>query len=656
MTSPRERGEILWEPDQQSIRDSSIGTYLAWLKETRGIELTSYDELWRWSVTDLEAFWLSMWDYFDIISDNAPTTVLGRREMPGAQWFPGTSLNFAEHALRNLTDDTAIVAVSQTREREDVTGTELRQLVARARKGLQDLGLRQGDRLAAYLPSIPETVALFLAAASLGVVWAAVAPEFGTDSVIDRFSQIEPKVLFTIDGYRYGAKDVDRRAESQTIRDALPTVEKMVAIDHLGLGTEFADLSWSELIDNDGELEFDRVPFEHPLWILFSSGTTGLPKPIVHSHGGILLEELKTLALASGLGPADRNFIYATTSWVMWNMLVSSLLTGASIVLFDGNPLYPDALRLWEVIAETEATAYTCGAPLLTATRKSGVDIAKKYDLSRLESISSTGSPLPAEDFRWVYDALGPDIYLQSGSGGTDIASGFVGGSKTMPVRAGEITVRCLGVDAKALDPQGNPVIGEPGELVISQPMPSMPVYFWNDPDGARYRDSYFDMYPGQWRHGDWITFYEDGSSEITGRSDGTLNRGGVRLGTSEFYNVIEDFPEITDSLAVHLEGKEGGLGTLVLFVVLEGERQLDDELRRRITKELQRRLSPRHGPDEIRQVGQIPYSLTGKKLEIPAKRLLQGRERAGLVKEGSVRNPEALDTFEQLAGDFAQR
>ncbi|WP_153504792.1 acetoacetate--CoA ligase [Cumulibacter manganitolerans] len=655
MNQAHQRGEVLWTPDERDVADSELGRYLGWLARTRGIELTTYDELWQWSVRDLEGFWQSVWDYFDIAAGTPPTAVLGAREMPGAQWFPGSTLNYAEHALRHQGERTAVVAVSQTRDRRELTGTELTALVGRAREGFRRLGLQKGDRVAAYLPSIPETVAAFLAAASLGVVWAAVAPEFGTDSVIDRLSQIEPKVLLTVDGYRYSAKDVDRRSESATIRAALPTVETMVAIDYLGLGADFADMSWDQLVDNDAPFEVDRVEFDHPLWILFSSGTTGLPKPIVHSHGGIVLEQLKTLGLAAGLGPQDRNFIYATTAWVMWNMLVSSLLTGASIVLYDGNPMYPDALRLWEVAAETEATAYTCGAPLLTAARKSGVDVAERYDLSRLRSISSTGAPLPAEDFRWVYETFGSDIYLQSGSGGTDVASGFVGGSKMLPVRAGEITARCLGVDAKALDPQGNPVVGEPGELVISQPMPSMPVFFWNDPGGERYRDSYFDMYPGQWRHGDWITFYEDGSSEITGRSDGTLNRGGVRLGTSEFYNVLDEFPEVEDALAVHLEGREG-LGTLVLFVVLRGEQQLDDALKQRITKELQRRLSPRHGPDDIRQVGQIPYSLTGKKLEIPAKRLLQGRPRQGLVKEGSVRNPDALDTFEELAGEFADR
>ena len=653
MTEQIQRGEILWEPSPEQTADSEMGRYLTWLREERGRELSTYDELWCWSVEDLEGFWQSVWDFFDLHAANPPTAVLGRRDMPGAEWFPGATLNYAEYALRNLSDDVAVVGISQTRERVDVSGTELQDLVARARIGLQQLGVGKGDRVASYLPNIPETVAAFIATASLGAIWGAVAPEFGTDSVIDRFSQIEPKVLLVADGYRYGAKDVDRRDEARIIREALPTVEKSVALNYLGLGDSFGDVSWTELTAKAAPLQFDPVPFDHPLWILFSSGTTGLPKPIVHGHGGIVLEQLKTLGIAGGLKPGKRNFTYATTSWVMWNMLVSSLLTGASIVVYDGNPLYPDGLQLWRTAAETKATAYTCGAPLISGARKSGVDIAKEFDLSALEGINSTGSPLPAEDFRWVYRTFGDQVFLSSGSGGTDVATGFVGGSKMLPVRAGEISTRCLGVDAKALDPAGNEVVGEPGELVISQPMPSMPVFFWADEDGERYRDSYFDMYPGQWRHGDWITFFEDGSSEISGRSDGTLNRGGVRLGTSEFYDVLDEFGEISDSLAVHIEGKEGGLGQLVLFLLMQDGHDVDDELRKRITKELQRRLSPRHGPDAIRQVSQIPYSLTGKKLEIPAKRLLQGKPRAGLVKEGSVRNPDALDQFEALAHQF---
>lgn len=653
MTEQTQRGEVLWEPTAEGIAESEMGRYLAWLREHTGHDFTTYDELWRWSVDDLEGFWQSVWDFYEIPAATPPTAVLGSRDMPGAQWFPGATLNYAEQALRNLSDDVAVVGISQTRDRVDMTGTELKDLVARVRTGLQKLGVGKGDRVACYLPNIPETVAAFIATASLGAIWASVAPEFGTDSVIDRFSQIEPKVLLSADGYRYGAKDVDRRAEARTIAAALPSVQATVALNYLGLGDDFGDVSWTELTADAEQLQTDPVPFDHPLWIMFSSGTTGLPKPIVHGHGGIVIEQLKTLGIAGGLKPGKRNFIYATTSWVMWNMLVSSLLTGASIVVYDGNPLSPDALQLWRTAADVKATSYTCGAPLLTGARKSGVDIAEEFDLSALESISSTGSPLPAEDFRWVYRTFGDRVFLSSGSGGTDVATGFVGGSQMLPVRAGEIATRCLGVDAKALDPAGNEVVGEPGELVISQPMPSMPVFFWADPDGERYRDSYFDMYPGQWRHGDWITFYEDGSSEISGRSDGTLNRGGVRLGTSEFYDVLDEFAEIEDSLAVHIEGKEGGLGQLVLFLLMKDGHSVDDELRTRVTKELQRRLSPRHGPDAIRQVTEIPYSLTGKKLEIPAKRLLQGKPRAGLVKEGSVRNPSALDQFEALAGEF---
>ncbi len=633
------RGEILWTPPP--VESSRVGAFLAWLARTRGLTFADYHALWRWSVDDLAGFWGAVWSYFEI-GHGTPTSVLAERVMPGARWFPGVTLNFAEASLRGDGDDVVVLARSQTRAATELTRGELRDAVARARAGLERLGVRPGDRVAAYLPNIPEALIAMLATTSLGAVWAACSPEFGVESVLDRFRQIEPTVLIAVDGYRYGKKTIERAAAVARLRAGLPTLRATVGVPYLA-ASPVADLTWAELIAAEAAPRYTQVPFDHPLWILFSSGTTGLPKAITHGHGGVTIELAKSASVHGNLGPGDRYFVHCTTSWVMWNLLVGALVVGAAIVLFDGDPNAPDEQALWQVVEET---GFACGSSLVVNHRAKGYLPRARFDLTKLRGVFCTGSPLPAEGFRWIYEAVNDTVYLQSSSGGTDVCGAFVGGSPMLPVRAGEIACSCLGVRAVALDPYGKPLIGEPGELVIEAPMPSMPIYFWNDPGDAKYRASYFEMYPGRWRHGDWIVFDEHGACQITGRSDGTLNRGGVRLGTAEFYGVLGDIPAIADALVVHLEDPGGGLGQLLLFVQLAPGAVLDDALRAHVMAELRARLSPRHAPDAIRAVPAIPYGLTGKKLEVPVKRLLRGEPRAVVVSEGAVRNPRALDAF----------
>ena len=606
---------------------------------------TEYGELWQWSVDDLDGFWSSMWDHFGIAADGAPAPVRVGDEMPGVSWFPNVSLNYAEHALRAIADDdVAIISMSQTRDPVTLTGAELRAQVGRARAGLQRLGVGPGDRVAAYLPNIAETVVAFLATASLGAVWSSCAPEFGTRSVVDRLQQIEPKVLLVVDGYRYGAREIDRSAEVAAIRDALPTLAATVSIAYLR--DYLPDtITWDELVADDAPLTFERVPFAHPLYVLYSSGTTGLPKAIVHGHGGILLEHLKAIALHGDLGADDTFFWFSTTGWMMWNFLVSGLLVGATVVCFDGDPGSPDLMTLWRMAADVGVTYFGTSAPFLLACRKADLHPSREVDLSRVRGVGSTGAPLPPEGFRWVYDEVGRDLLLGSISGGTDVCTAFVGMVSVLPVRAGEIACRYLGAKVEAFGGGGVPLIGQQGELVISAPMPSMPVGFWNDPDGSRYRAAYFSDYAGVWRHGDWITITEDGSCVITGRSDATLNRGGVRLGTAEFYSVVEGLPEITDSLVVHLDDDR-----LLLFVVVAPDAELDDALRQRIVGELRSQLSPRHAPDEIIAVPAIPRTLSGKKLEVPVKRILSGVAPDVAASEGALADPASLAVFAQIA------
>jgi acetoacetyl-CoA synthetase len=645
--------EILRMPPRDG--STRIEAYLAYLAEHGGPRFTEYGELWEWSVTELDAFWLSVWRFFEIPSDTGPTVALADDRMPGARWFPEVALNYAETLLRmpgRADDDIVVVARSQSRDDVELTAAQLRDQVARARAGLVRAGVGRGDRVAAYAPNIPETLVLMLAAASLGAAFSSCAPEFGFLSVVDRWKQIQPSIVLAVDGYGYGGKPIDRRAEVAAILAELPGEPRLVWLPYLDPEAPVPDggIHWRDFLAQPAAPAFDRLPFDAPLYILFSSGTTGLPKPIVHGHGGITIEHLKALGLQFDLGPDDRYFWYSTTSWVMWNFLVSGLMVGASIVLFDGDPAAPDAGMLWRAAGELGLTYFGTSAPFLLRCRREGIRPSAIADLSALRGVGSTGAPLPPEGFRWVYRTIGPDVALSSVSGGTDVATGFVGGIPILPVYAGQIPARLLGCAVEAFDAKGRTVIGEVGELVVTRPMPSMPVGFWND-DGTRYRAAYFEEFPGVWRHGDWIVIGSDGTCAITGRSDATLNRGGVRLGTAEFYAVVEDIPGVADSLVVHLEDREGGAGRLMLFVATDG-RPLDEEMVHSIRAALGSRLSPRHVPDDTIGVDALPRTLTGKRLEVPVKKILRGSPIGEVVARGAITNPDALDAFVRFRPD----
>ncbi len=655
-----QQGTRLWDPPTEAWANTRIGRFAHRVAAEHGLDLPDYHALWQWSVRDLDTFWAEVAREFDVQFHDPPRQVLSTRSMPGASWWPGATLNYAQHALRRRDDAPAVIARSQSRPDVTLSFAELADQVARAAAGLRRLGVGVGDRVVAYAPNIPETLVAFLACASIGAVWSSCAPEFGVRSVVDRVQQIEPRVLLVVDGYRYGTKAVERREEVAAIRAALPTLEATVVLPYLDdrAGHDgrhdpdrFPDaLAWVDLLAEPAAPSFTPVPFDHPLYVLYSSGTTGLPKAIVHGHGGILLEHLKVLGLHQDLGPGERFTWFTTTGWMMWNYLVSGLTVGATIVLFDGDPGHPDLLELWRLAADTGVTVFGTSAPFLLACRKAGLSPGRELDLSALTQVGSTGAPLPPEGFGWVYEHVGDDLLLASVSGGTDVCTAFVGAAPVLPVHAGEIACRCLGADVQAVDSAGRPVTGERGELVIAAPMPSMPVAFWDDPDGARYRAAYFEDHPGVWTHGDWIEITEHGTCVITGRSDATLNRGGVRMGTSEFYSVVEAIEGITDSVVVHHDDPAGGPGELLLFVTLASGRQLDDDLRRTIARTIREQLSPRHVPDALHVVPGIPRTISGKKLEVPVKRLLAGEPLAAVVNPGALADPTALDAFIALA------
>lgn len=644
------QGQVLWTPPADWRRRFEIGRYVDWLEAERGHHFADYHELYRWSIADLEGFWGSLWDFFEIRAHTPYERVLGSRDMPGAEWFPGARLNYAEHMVGRDedTEAVAIVARSQSREPLELTFGDLREQVARARAGLQALGVGRGDRVVAYLPNIPETLVAFLAAASLGAIWATCPPEFGPRSVLNRLGQLEPAVLLAVAGYRWGEKLVDRREEVAAVREGLPSLRSVVHVPYAGGdGDVLRDtVSWDALLAEGGPLEFDPLPFAHPLCVLFSSGTTGLPKPIVHGHGGILIEHLKNHALSWDLRAGDRLQWFTTTAWMMWNALVSTLLTRASVVMIDGNPAYPDVAFQWQLAEETRPTFFGLSPAFTMACRKEGLEPGRRFDLSSIRMLCEAGSPLPLEGYEWLYQQVDSDVYLNVGSGGTDVCTGIVQGYPILPVYAGEMSAACLGVDAAAFDLDGRPVVDELGELVLRQPMPSMPVAFWNDPDGARYRAAYFEHYPGVWRFGDWIMFTGRGSAMITGRSDATLNRGGVRLGTSELYSIIEEFEDVVDSLVVHLEQND----ELLLFVVLRPGVELDDELAARMKRTLRTALSPRHAPDAIIAVPAIPRTLTGKKLELPVKRILTGASVDEVASRDALVDPDSIEPFAAYA------
>jgi acetoacetyl-CoA synthetase len=659
-------GAVLWEPDQQTIHDARITRFMRWLAvhipgpiPGRGHDFGGYNDLWQWSVTDPGSFWAAVWDYFEVLGHRGPGPVLTGEVMPDVQWFTGTTLNYARNALRTAWTDpdrTAIIFDSERTRAGSLSYAQLAHQVARVARGLRGLGVRRGDRVVALLPNVPEAVIGLLAAASIGAIWSSCSPDFGARSVIDRFAQIEPTVLIAGDGYWYGGKEFSRAQMVDDVVAALPGLSAVVLVDLIGQANSFPDrfILWDDLgaenEHSDREPEFEEVPFDHPLWVVYSSGTTGLPKPIMHGHGGIVLEHLKALAFHQDLRPGDVFTWYTTTGWMMWNYLAGGLLAGLTIVLYDGSATYPDTGRLWRLAAEHDVTYLGVGAPYLVACMKAGLRPGEEVDLSALRAIGSTGSPLPPEAFGWVYDRVSKDLLLGSFSGGTDLCTGFVGPCPLLPVRAGIISGRCLGAEVEAYDDGGHPVIGQVGELVITQPMPSMPVGFWNDPGGARYRESYFDVYPGIWRHGDWIELLPDGGCVIYGRSDATLNRGGVRMGTSEFYRVVEGFDEVADSLVVDT-GRLGAEGRLILYVVPAAGRELDDELAARLRAALRTQLSPRHVPDEIYQVPGIPRTLSGKKLEVPVRKILLGTEPERAADPNALANPEVLAYFAPRLG-----
>ncbi len=621
----------LYVPPADVSAASAMSRYLA----HQGF--AAYEEAWRWSVDDLEGFWASMWEWFHVRAARPYERALagGDRTMPGARWFPGAELNYVDQARRWPAAQAAIVFRSEGGAAAELTYGELFAHVARVAAGLRSLGVGPGDRVAACLPNVPEAVVAFLATASLGAVWSSCSPDFGPQAALDRFRPIEPKVLFAVDQYVYKGQVIDRREAVAEIAAGLPTVSRTVLVPQ----------DWEALGPAGAPLRPTPVPFDHPLWILYSSGTTGPPKAIVHGHGGILLEHLKALSLHLDIGPGDRFFWFTSTGWMMWNFLVGGLLVGATVVLWDGSPAHPDLGALWRVAEDTGVTYFGTSAPYLQACAKAGVEPAQAADLRRLKAVGSTGAPLTPEGFTWVSEHVKPDIPLGSISGGTDLCTAFIASCPTLPVYAGELQCRCLGAKVEAWDSAGRSLTGELGELVITEPMPSMPVRFWNDEGGERYRASYFESYAGAWRHGDWIRITERGTAVIYGRSDATLNRGGVRMGTSEFYRVVESVPGVDDSLVVDT-GWLGHDGRLYLFVALAPGVELDGRLRASIVDRLRADLSPRHVPDEIVAVPEIPRTVNGKKLEVPVRRILLGEPAGAVVAPQSMANPWSLAAF----------
>jgi acetoacetyl-CoA synthetase len=663
----RDYGDILWTPSAAVIERAEVSRYGRWLASHDGPAARSYGadfyrDLWQWSVDEPAAFWSSIWDYFGVLGARGAGPVLAG-QLPEVTWFEGSTLNYARNALYRAGvsgDHPAVSYRSEAGRDGQLSYAQLRAMVARVAAGLAGLGVGLGDRVAGYLPNSPEALVAMLATTSLGAIWTSCSPDFGAHSVIDRFAQIAPRVLVTVDGYVYNGRRYDRRPEVAAITAGLPGLAAVIGVDYLGTGEELTGLpagvqvlDWADVCPDTApagapDLQFAEVPFSHPLWVLYSSGTTGLPKPIMHSHGGIVLEHLKALALHQDLSSADTFFWYTTTGWMMWNYLAGGLLTGSTIVLYDGSATYPDTGELWRLAAQAGVTYFGTGAPYLLACMKAGLRPAEEHDLSAVRGIGSTGSPLPPEGFRWVYEGSGtwsPDLLLGSYSGGTDLCTGFVGPSPLLPVRAGIIAGPCLGARVCAFDPAGEPVIGEVGELVLTAPMPSMPVGFWNDPGGERYRASYFADYPGVWRHGDWVLILPDGGCVIYGRSDATLNRGGVRMGTSEFYRVVEGMPEVADSLVVDT-GQLGQEGKLILYIVAADGQVVDETLATKIRSLLRAELSPRHVPDVIHQVPGIPRTLSGKKLEVPVRKILRGVSVADAADPDALANPEVLPYF----------
>ncbi|MFE6041213.1 acetoacetate--CoA ligase [Streptomyces sp. NPDC056452] len=651
--------DLLWSPSRTTAESSNTAGFMLWLSETRGLNFSGYPELWRWSTTDTPAFWSAIWEFYGLDAVSGYDEVLADTSMPGATWFTGARINFAERCLSRATDERpALISVSEGGVPVETSWRRLRRDVAAVAASLREMGVGPGDRVAGYLPNTSHAVVALLASAAVGAVWTVCSPDFGTPSVLARLRQAQPTVLVAADGYSYGGKDFDRRTAAAEIVDGLPTVRHLIAVDHLHPSTastpwcrrpEVVQHEWSTLLARRAELSFADVPFDHPLWILWSSGTTGVPKGIVQGHGGIVVELLKALGLGVDLRSDDRYFFQTSTSWMVWNFMVGGLLHGATIVLYDGSPTYPDVNAVWKIAEQTRATMVGVGAAYLVAAEKADAHPAAETDLSALRSILQTGSSLPGTTWHWVYDRLAPDVWLQSICGGTDVCSVLAGGSPLLPVRAGRIQCAALGVALAAWDASGQPLVGEQGELVVTAPMPSMPLRFVDDPENLRYLASYFDVYPQVWRHGDWATIYADLSVVVAGRSDSTLNRMGVRMGSADIHSVVEKLPQIADSLVIGAELPDGRYFMPLFVVMAEGE-SFDETLRTAIAASIKDKLSPRHVPDAIVPIAAVPRTLTGKKLEVPVKRILQGVRAAEVTAEGAVTHPEMLAWFEDFA------
>ncbi|HEX6957782.1 MAG TPA: acetoacetate--CoA ligase [Ferrovibrio sp.] len=652
---------LLWSPSPERIARSRMRQYMDWLARERGLTFSDYDALWRWSVEDLEGFWASLWDYFEIKAHKPYEKVLAKRTMPGAQWFTGAELNFVDQILRHETPERpAILYASEQAPLQAMSWAELRRQAGAVAAHLRRQGVKRGDRVVAYAPNTPQTIIAFMAVASLGAVWSVCAPDMGLQAVLDRFRQIEPVALFAVPSCSYGGKTHDKRPVIDDLIKALPSLRDIIVMPAEGSGdmalpAGLRRADWNEITAQPADLHVAPVPFDHPLWIVYSSGTTGLPKPIVHGHGGILVEILKMMALHNDLGPDDVFHWYSSTGWIMWNAQMAGLLTGATIALYDGSPGWPDWSRLWRFAGEAKLTFFGAGAAFFANCLKAEIKPRDVADLSHLRTVGSTGSPLSEDAYAWIYRELGPDIWLTPISGGTDFAGAFVAGCPILPVYIGEMQCRCLGADIQAYDDAGNPLADEVGELVCASPIPSMPLHLWNDKDGSRYRDSYFDMYPGKWRHGDWIRITPRGGAIIYGRSDATINRHGLRLGTAEIYRAVEELPEVLDSLVVDLEylGRDS---YMPLFVVLRPGLALDAALKDKINQAIRKAVSARFVPNDIFQIAEVPRTLSGKKLEVPVKKILLGQPVDKVANPGTMANPGSLAWFVDFAARHAEQ
>ncbi|WP_284140779.1 MULTISPECIES: acetoacetate--CoA ligase [unclassified Virgibacillus] len=650
-------GTLLWKPNEKRKAQSNIQAYITWLHTHKGLSFPDYHSLWEWSVNEVELFWESIWEYFSIQSKKPYQSVLSSHSMPGASWFPEATVNYTEHIFRNRDwNKTAILHSSELRENRKITWGKLHQDTISLQHTLLELGVEKGDRVVAYIPNIYEAVVAFLATASLGAIWSSASPDFGTQSVIDRFQQIEPKIFITVDGYMYGGKAFPRLSTAKTIQESLPSLKTTITIPYLNQEADFSALTqsitWQDALQQQSEkrtLSYVHVAFNDPLWILFSSGTTGKPKAIVQSQGGILLEHLKALTFHLDLHEDDRFFWFTTTGWMMWNFLVGGLLTGSTIVLYDGNPAYPSQTTLWQLAEETKLTVFGTSASYITACMKGNIDPKSTFDLSSLKCIGSTGSPLPPEGFQWCYDHVKEDLWIASASGGTDVCTAFILGIPTLPVYAGELQCRGLGARIESYTDNGEPKIDHVGELVLTAPFPSMPIYFWNDPEGTRLQESYFDMFPGIWRHGDYLKITERGTCIIYGRSDATINRGGIRIGTSEIYRAVDHIKEIEDSLIVDIP-KEDGDSFVPLFVQLKYGNSLTEQIEKEIKEQIRKHCSPRHVPTAIYHVPALPKTLNGKKLEVPIKKILMGHDINKVVNKDSINDPTLLNYFIDFA------